>query len=190
MTTATLTPTRVLPTDLKTVDEFEQWQQQPGNDGNFEFVRGRLKFKSLSQSKLHIADFVMRRFVETRYHHQNHLLIPAADSYVDGFCKRIPDLTYFSANQLEAIRRGERVNTLFAIEILSDSESHQDVLDKIQDYFDGGAQLVWYIVPLHQKIYAYTSPDESTVFKGQQTITALPVLPDFQFVVEELFATL
>lgn len=38
------------------------------------------------------------------------------------------------------------MNTLFAIEILSDSKSDKDVLDKPQDYFDRGAQLVWYIV--------------------------------------------
>jgi hypothetical protein len=70
----------------------------------------------------------------------------------------------------------------------------QDVLDKItergpQDYFDGGAQLVWYIAPKRQKIYAYTSPEELTVFKGPQTITAAPVIPDFQFVVADLFAS-
>lgn len=89
---------------------------------------------------------------------------------------------------------GKCVRALFAIEILSDSESHQDVLDKItergpQDYFDGGAQLVWYITPKRQKIYAYTSPDESTVFKEPQTITAAPVIPDFQLVVADLFAS-
>lgn len=37
------TPTdMVLPTHLTTVEEFEQWQRQPGTDGNFEFVRGQL----------------------------------------------------------------------------------------------------------------------------------------------------
>ncbi len=188
MTTATLTPDRALPTDLKTVDEFEQWQQQPGNDGNFEFVRGQIIAKSMKQNELDIADFLARQFTQTVQYQQKHVLYPELDSYVDGIRKRIPDLTYFTAEQRQAIRQGERVNTLFAIEILSDSESHQDVLDNIQDYFDGGAQLVWYIVPLNQKIYAYISPDESTVFKGQQTITAAPVLPEFSFTVADLFA--
>jgi len=188
MTTATLTPDRVLPTDLKTVDEFEQWQQQPGNDGNFEFVRGKIIPTSMKQNEIDIADFLVRQFVQTIQFEQNHVLYPELDSYVDNTRKRIPDLSYFTAEQRQAIRRGERVSTLFAIEILSDSESHQDVLDKIQDYFDGGATLVWYVVPLRQKIYVYTSPDESTVFKGQQTISAAPVLPDFQFVAADLFA--
>ena len=177
-----------LPTHLTTVEEFEQWQQQPGNDGNFEFVRGQIIPKSMKQDEIDIADFLVRQFTQTSHYQQQHVLYPELDSYVDSTRKRVPDLTYFTAEQRQAIRRGERVNTLFAIEILSDSESHQDVLDKIQDYFDGGAQLVWYIVPKRQKIYAYSSPDDSTVFKGPQTITASPVIPDFQFTVANLFA--
>lgn len=189
MTTVTLTPTLVLPTDLKTVAEFEQWQQQPGNDGNFEFVRGRIIPKSMKQIEVLLGNFLLRRFIQTSAFQRGDIMMAESDSYVDAARKRIPDLTYFSEEQLEAIRRREQVSALFAIEILSDSESHQDVLDKIQDYFDGGAQLVWYIAPRRQKIYAYTSPDESTVFKGPQTITAAPVIPDFQFVVDDLFAS-
>ncbi len=190
MTTATLTPGRTLPTDLKTVAEFEQWQQQPGNDGNFEFVRGEIIPKSMKQDEFEIVAFLQSLFLTTKAARGKHLLLPEADSYVDKFRKRIPDLAYFTAEQRLAIRQGERVNTLFAIEILSDSEAHQDVLDKIQDYFDGGAQLVWYLVPKRQKLYAYTSPEDFSVFKGEQTITAAPVIPDFQFVVADLFAAM
>ncbi len=188
MTTAIITTERTLPTDLETVSEFEEWQQQPGNDGNFEFVRGRIIPKSMKQNEIEIAVFLQNQFSMTTAARQRHLLMPEADSYVDGVRKRIPDLTYFTDGQRQAIRRGERINTLFAIEILSDSETFGDVLDKIQDYFDGGAQLVWYIVPRRLEIYAYTSAEESTVFKGQQTITAAPVVPDLQFSVAELFA--
>lgn len=178
----------VLPTHLTTVEEFEQWQQQPGTDGNFEFVRGRLIPKSMKQNETDIADFLTRQFTQTAVYQQKHGLYAEMDSYVDSTRKRIPDLTYVTAEQRQAIRRGERVGTLFAVEILSDSESHEDVLDKIQDYFDGGALLVWYIMPKRQKIWAYTSPDELIVFKGQQTISAAPVVPDFQFLVADLFA--
>ena len=72
-------------------------------------------------------------------------------------------------------------------------ESYQDVLDKIQDYFDEGVQLVWYIVSTtdvakRQKIYAYPSPDKSTVFTGPDAINALPVISGFQLTVADLFA--
>lgn len=190
MTTATLSTDHILPTNLKTVVEFEEWQQQPGNDGNFEFVRGRIIPKSMKQNEVLLGNFLIRKFIQTKAFQRGDILMAESDSYVDGTRKRIPDLTYFSEKQLEVIQRNERVGAIFAIEILSNSETHENVLDKIQDYFDGGAKLVWYIVPRRKEIYAYSSPEEYTVFKGPQTITAAPVVSEFAFVVDEMFAVL
>lgn len=177
-----------LPTNLQTVDEFEQWERLHVHEGSYEFVRGRIIPKpAMKQDEIFIAKFLTRSFSKTKAYQSGDELLPETDAYVDGVRKRVPDLTYFTAGQQEAIRRGERVNTLFAIEILSDSETHQDVLDKIQDYFDGGAQLVWYIVPKGQKIYVYTSPDESKAYKGQAVLSAAPVVPELEFTVADLF---
>ncbi len=142
----------------------------------------------MKQEEVFIADFLVRRFAQTESYRLGNSLLPETDSYVDGFRKRVPDLTYLTRDQQEAIRRGERARTRFAIELLSESESFQNVTDKVQDYFDGGAQLVWYIVPLKQKIYVYTSPDEIRVYKGTDTLSAAPVIEDFQFTVADLFA--
>ncbi|WP_332368498.1 Uma2 family endonuclease [Spirosoma telluris] len=148
-----------LPTHLQTVDEFEQWERHYPHEGSYEFVRGRIIPKpAMKQDEIFITSFLIRLFVQTESFRQGNELLPEMDSYVDQNRKRIPDLTCITTEQKEAIRRGERVNTRFAIELLSDSESYEDVLDKLQDYFDGGAQLVWYIAPKRQKIFAYTSP--------------------------------
>jgi Uma2 family endonuclease len=178
-----------LPTTLKTVDEFEQWASQPGHDGNFEFINGHIIPKpGMKQDEFDLVAFLQGQFAQTSVAGQRHLLLPEADSYVDSTRKRIPDLAYITAEQRQTVRRGERVSTLFAIEILSDSESYQDVLKKIQDYFDAGAQLVWYIVPELRRIYAYTSPDEVKTYKAADMISASPVITDFSFTVADLFA--
>ena len=179
-----------LPTTLQTVDEFEQWQRQHGIEGSYEFVRGRIIPKpAVKQEEFFITDFLVRCFAETESYRQRNSLLAESDSYVDGLRKRVPDLAYFTRNQQETIRRGEeRAQTRFAIEILSESESFQSVADKVQDYFDGGAELVWYVAPVKQKIYVYTSPDETKVYKGTDTLSAAPVIEDFQFVVADLFA--
>jgi Uma2 family endonuclease len=181
-------PAQSLPTNLLTVDEFEQWEQQNVHEGSYEFVRGRVLPKpAMKQNEFDLTDFLQRQFTATTVYRQQHSLLGEADSYIDGVRKRVPDLAYFTAEQRQAIRRGERVSTRFAIELLSDSESFQDVTDKIQDYFDGGAELVWYIAPARQKIYVYTSPDESKTYKTTDVISAAPVIADFSFVVHELF---
>lgn len=86
------------------------------------------------------------------------------------------------------MRQRIRVKSKFAIEILSDSESFEDVIEKVQDYFDAGGLLVWYIVPKQQQIYVYTNPDESKAYKGNEVISAAPVIPDFQFEVSNMFS--
>ena len=186
---ATYPTSATLPTTLQTVDEFEHWERQHPHEGSYEFVWGRIILKpAMKQDEFDIADFLVRQFIQTPQFQQKHLLIPEGDSYVDGSRKRVPDLTYITAEQREAIRRGERVNTLFAVELLSDLETLDDVLDKIQDYFDGGAQLVWYIVPKRQRIYAYTSPLDIHVFANDDVVSAAPVLPEFTFTLPDLFA--
>ncbi len=178
-----------LPTHLQTIDEFDTWEREYPHGRSYEFVRGRIIPKpATKQNEIFIASFLIRQFVRTADFQHGNDLLPELDSYVDGSRKRIPDLMYVTAEQKQAIRRGERINTLFAIEILSDSESYEDVLDKLQDYFDGGTQLVWYIVPKRQKIFVYTSPDESKVYKGQDVISAAPLVPELQFAVEDMFA--
>ncbi len=174
---------------FKTVEEFERWDRRHSMDGNYEFVWGRLiRKESVKQTEAYLYAFLFRRFFQTTAFQRGDVLMAKTDSYVDEFRKRIPDLTYFSMNQLQAIREGNRVGTVFAIEILSSTETHGDVLERLQDYFDGGAQLVWYIAPKRQKIYVYTSPDESKAYKGSEMISAAPIVPDFQFVVGELLA--
>ena len=185
----TVAPETALPTNLITVAEFEQWERHYGKDGRYEFIRGQLLPKpGMKQDEFDIADFLQRQFSTTALYQQKHVLLAEADSYVDSVRKRIADLAYFTVEQRQAIRQGQRVQTLFAIELVSDSESHQDVVDKVQDYFDAGAQLVWYILPKNQKIEAYTSPDDRKVYKGQDTISAAPVIPEFAFTVADLFA--
>lgn len=187
-TSITSVPPRKRPSAPQTVAEFEKWLARRKTDANYEFVRGRIIRKPpMKQEELFIVDFLVRKFVKTAAFSQGDNLLTEFDSYVDPFQKRVPDLAFFNAEQIKATRTGKRVMPVFTLEVLSDSESQNDVLEKVQDYFDAGVQLVWYIAPKQRKIYAYTSPDDIKVFKGNDVCSAAPVVPDFTFVIDELF---
>lgn len=182
-------PRKRRPSAPQTVAEFEKWLTHKKTDTNYEFVRGRIIRKPpIKQEEFIIARFLMRAFAKTQLYRQGAEMLSEGDAYVDTFRKRIPDLAIFTDKQIREAKTGKRFMPPLAIELLSDSESQNDVLDKVQDYFDAGVQLVWYVAPKQQKIYAYTSPDEIKVFKGKDVCSAAPVVPDFQFIIEELFS--
>ena len=185
---AVTAPRKKRPSAPQTVAEFEKWLARKKTDANYEFVRGRIiKKPPMRQEELFIARFLMRAFAKIQLYQQGAEMLSEGDAYVDTFRKRIPDLAVFTDEQISGAKTGKRFMPPLAIEILSDSESQNDVLEKVQDYFDAGVQLVWYIAPKQQKIYAYTSPDDIKVFKGQDICSAAPVVPDFQFVIQNLF---
>lgn len=185
----TLAQPDLLPTDLQTVEEFDNWQRQHVSEGSFEFLDGKIIQKeSMKQDEAFIASFLLRTFMQTIAFQKGDMLLPELDSYVSETRKRVPDLTYFTAEEIQQMRQKIRVKSKFAIEILSDSESFEDVLEKVQDYFDAGGQLVWYIVPKYQRIYVYQNPKESRVYEGADVVSASPVINDFQFEVSQMFS--
>ena len=176
---ATPAPTLVLPVTLQTVDEFEQWQQQYAHEGSYEFVRGRIiEKKEMKQAEYLILKFLTRLFTSTTAYKRGDELRLEMDSYVDDTRKRRPDLAYFKLEQIEQTRQGIRQKTRFAIEILSDSETHQNVLDKIQDYFDGepnyfGTSCPERVFPNSRKYMFILHPTSQKRTKGRKSFRRL-----------------
>lgn len=73
------------------------------------------------------------------------------------------------------------------IELLSDSESYADVQEKIEDYFQAGVQVVWYINPKTEKIYLYNTAKTMQLCTGDDLCSAAPAIPDFELMVKGLF---
>jgi len=67
------------------------------------------------------------------------------------------------------------------------NEKLEEIEEKINDYFDAGVQLVWYISPKQEQIYAYSAPAKLTILKGTNVCSAAPVLSDFSFEVGDMF---
>lgn len=73
------------------------------------------------------------------------------------------------------------------VEIVSPSNSADEVIDKVEEYFRAGTRLVWVVFPNAQQVYVYTSPTEVTVHKSTDELTAAPVLPSLSFAAHSLF---
>jgi Uma2 family endonuclease len=75
-----------------------------------------------------------------------------------------------------------------AVEILSPSNTWQEVTDKLRDYLDAGVPLVWVLDPVFRTAMVYRPEAEPELFNFRQELSAEPHLPGFRVTVAQLFA--
>jgi Uma2 family endonuclease len=78
---------------------------------------------------------------------------------------------------------------VLAVEILSPSDQHEDISEKVQAYLDAGVKLVWVADPVFRTICVYRPDAAPVLFNDTQELTAEPHLPGFRAAVAELFAS-
>lgn len=75
-----------------------------------------------------------------------------------------------------------------AIEVLSKSNTKREMEQKLQDYFQAGVKLVWYIDPPTRSATVYTSAeDEGTEHSETEPLSGGDVLPGFELSLAEIF---
>jgi Uma2 family endonuclease len=74
-----------------------------------------------------------------------------------------------------------------AIEIVSRSNTADEVAEKLEDYFKAGVRLVWVVYPRQWKVYAHLSPKEVRVLALDDELDGTPLLPGFRLALRSLF---
>jgi Uma2 family endonuclease len=99
------------------------------------------------------------------------------------------DAVYVSA-AVVAVSQGlawiEGLPTL-AVEILSPSDKHEDIVEKVRLYLEAGIPLVWIIDPELQTVAVYRPDALPVSFNTGQELSAEPHLPGFRVGVASLF---
>jgi Uma2 family endonuclease len=75
-----------------------------------------------------------------------------------------------------------------AIEVLSKSNTEQEMQRKLRDYFAAGVRLVWYIDPRARSAKSYTGETQVVEVAESQSLSGGDVLPGFELPLSELFA--
>ena len=106
---------------------------------------------------------------------------------------RIPDVSYVSLARLPGHRvPREPIPDLvpdLAVEVISRSNTRQEMDRKLQDYFTAGVRLVWYVYHTpRREVWVYVSPTEYTIIREGETLDGGAVLPGFQLSLADLFA--
>jgi len=111
---------------------------------------------------------------------------------VDPGQVRLPDVSFFLWSRFpnRILPLGQILDLVpdLAVEILSPSNTAKEMARKRQEYFAGGAKLVWEVYPEKRTVEVFTAPDQSTTVEENGVLDGGDVLPGFSLAVSEWFA--
>lgn len=104
---------------------------------------------------------------------------------------RAPDICFMSAKRFPEGRFPEKFVTGapdLAVEILSPSESAAEIQQKVRDYLEAGALLVWLVSPRAKTVVVFRADGSGQFLSEKDTLTGEPVLPGLTINLAELFS--
>ncbi|MFI5454919.1 MAG: Uma2 family endonuclease [Isosphaerales bacterium] len=163
-------------------------------DGLYEVIDGRFVEKPMGAYECSLAAVICCAL--SRYAEDNRLgrtlpemifdLRPTVDR------ERRPDVAYVSFKRWGRDRRVPQTRSWavvpeLAVEIVSPTNTADEVAEKLEEYFKVGIRRVWVVYPRQLKVYAYTSPTEVRVLALGDELDGGDVLPGFRLALHDLF---
>ena len=109
-----------------------------------------------------------------------------------GSPMRRPDIAFVSYGRWPRDRKvnsdnGWDVIPDLAIEVVSPSNTADEVLGKVREYFLAGVRRVWVVYPSERQVYVYQSPTRNSILGDGDDLDGEDVLPGFRLSLAELF---
>ena len=115
------------------------------------------------------------------------------EAEVDAFflenVHRIPDIAYFTKEQVISMSQGHNQVPKWVIEIISKIDNINRVTKKLQNYRAAEVAVIWHIFPDLAEVHVYQG-DNMTILTGDKICSASPVLSAFEISVNDLFKKL
>jgi Uma2 family endonuclease len=171
----------------------EQLLAMPDDGVDRDLIRGRLREKPITRrNRLHThAVARITHLLEMWCERQSEPRGEVHAGEVGTILRRDPDTTvgidvaYFSAEVVD--RQSDNTTIIEAVEVLSPSDKHEEVREKVLEYLDTGVPLVWIVDPYFQTVQVHRPHDAPEMFNREQTVSGGDVLPGLKIAVAEIF---
>lgn len=108
--------------------------------------------------------------------------------------KRSPDVSFIAKTRLQGLKRLPKGFFQgapdLAVEVISPSNTFEEIHNTLVEYFENGCQLAWVINPDEQSVLVYRQPQPDRLLKMGDRLDGEEVIPGFSLAVAELFAEL
>ncbi len=106
--------------------------------------------------------------------------------------RRRPDVAFVAATRWpygKRVPKGEAWDMIpnLAVEVVSKSNTADEILAKLGDYFRTGTELVWVIYPSARQVYVYTSTTDVRILAEPANLDGGNVIPGFNLSLNRLF---
>lgn len=169
----------------RTLEEFLQWEPEDGfkyewNDGEI------IQFNGMDRKQLFIFEAINDLFIEKGFW-KTGTLVTEQNVMLTGIQMRRPDIAYFTKIQVKNMKDYDIIPE-FVIEVISTNDKAYQIEKKLTEYFKAGVKVIWNIIPESQLVYVYTSRKQVQICMDDDICSAVPVLPEFEVKVSEIFA--
>jgi len=108
--------------------------------------------------------------------------------------RRSPDVSFVARDRLKGLKRLPkgyfRGAPDLAVEVISPSNTFEEIHNKLVEYFENGCRLAWVVHPDEQWVLVYRQPHPDRLVKVSDRLEGEDVIPDFSLPVADLFAEL
>lgn len=108
--------------------------------------------------------------------------------------KRSPDISFVAKDRLRGLKKLPKGFFQgapdLAVEIISPSNTFDEIHTKIVEYFDSGSKLVWVIHPDEESVLVYHKPQPDKLLQRSDSLDGETIIPGFTVPLTELFADL
>lgn len=175
-----------------TATEADAIRFQDHEDRLFELIDGTLLEKAMGTLESFIAGVLVRLIGNFVAEHDMGIVLPP-----DGMMRiapnlvRIPDVSFVSWSRLPNRKIPDQAIAELvpdvAVEVISRSNTREEMERKLSDYFDAGVRLVWYVYPRSREIHVYSAADQVRVLSKHESLDGGDVLPGFTLQVNDAF---
>jgi Uma2 family endonuclease len=176
---------------LLTLEEFERLPEE--DEYLLELVRGRLvrEPRPGGEHGLLAGELVGRLHYHVRLHGLGRVVTETGFLLSeDPPTVRGPDVAFISAKRFPKAGAPSgfwRFAPDLAVEIVSSSNTATEIQEKVLEYLESGATLVWVVDPRIRTVTVFRSRTEVRVLTDGEILDGADVLPGFQLEVSELF---
>ena len=169
-----------------TKETFLNWS--PDDGYLYEYDNGFAEpVSGMKRNERYIISNIQAKFLTTKAFGQRAWLFEESDVWLTEDQKRIPDIAFFTRDQIDDLSEIEPIPA-FVVEIISPGDKADKIETKVIEYFQAGVQVIWHVFPALRMVRVFASVKNSITHFESDTFDAAPVIPDLTMTVNELFA--